>query len=148
LAIGDSITESAELERLCGRKPLNAGIGWATSETFERHGARLAALSKPDFIIVALGTNDAIRNKTDFREHMITLLASLKEYPIIVVPLPGGHGVADAGEYNAVLKQFEHLAEPLASVESADDGVHLAPSTYTSWKASIKDAVERFMYPK
>jgi lysophospholipase L1-like esterase len=148
LAIGDSITESAELERICGRKALNAGIGWATSDTFERHGARLAALSKPDFIVVALGTNDAVRNKTDFRDNMTKLLASLKEYPVVIVPLPGGHGVANASDYNAVLKHFEHLAEPLASVESTDDGVHLAPSTYSPWKASIKDAVEQLVCPK
>lgn len=147
LAIGDSITEFAELERICGRKPLNAGIAWATSETFERHGARLAALSKPDFIFVALGTNDAARKKTDFREHMTKLLASLKEYPVVVVPLPGGQGVANADEYNTVLKQFGHLAEPLASVQSTDDGVHLAPSTYPLWKESIKDAVERLVCP-
>jgi lysophospholipase L1-like esterase len=76
LAIGDSITEFAELEPLCGRKPLNAGIGWATSETFETQGARLAALLKPDFIVVALGTNDATLNKPYFREHMATLLSS------------------------------------------------------------------------
>jgi lysophospholipase L1-like esterase len=145
LAIGDSITESAELEPICGRKPLNAGIGWATSETFEIHGSRLAALAKPDFIIIALGTNDATRNKADFREHMTALLASLKEYPVVVVPLPGGQGVPNAGDYNAVLKQFEHLAEPLRSVETTDDGVHLAPSTYPAWKARIKDAAEHFV---
>ena len=89
LAIGDSITEFAELEQICGRKPLNAGIGWATSETFQEYGARLAALSKPDFITVALDTNDAKRKETDFREHMTKLLASLREYPVIVVPVPG-----------------------------------------------------------
>jgi hypothetical protein len=50
LAIGDSITEFAEQQPICGRKPLNAGIGWATSETFEAHGARLAALAKPDLL--------------------------------------------------------------------------------------------------
>jgi hypothetical protein len=147
LAIGDSIMENAELEGICGRKPLNAGIVWATSETFEMHGARLAALLKPDFIIVALGTFDAERKKTNFREHMTKLLASLKEYPVVVVPLPGGRNVANAGDYNTVLKQFEHLAEPLASVESTDDGIRLASSRYPPWKASIKDAVERLVCP-
>jgi lysophospholipase L1-like esterase len=148
LAIGDSITEFAELERICGRKPLNAGIGWATSETFEVHGARLAALSKPDFIIVAVGTNDATRKKTDFRDRMTKLLTSLKEYPVVVVPLPGGDGVANADDYNSVLQQFEHRAEPLASVKTTDDGIHLAPSAYPAWKASIKEAAERLVCPK
>jgi lysophospholipase L1-like esterase len=148
LAIGDSITEFAELEPICGRKPLNAGIGWATSETFETHGARLAALLKPDFIVIALGTNDATRNKTDFREHMANLLASLKDYRVVVVPIPGGPGVIKAAEYNAVLKQFGPRAQPLASVKSTEDGVHLAPSTYPLWKASIKDAVVPLICPQ
>ena len=79
LVLGDSITEFAELEPICGRKPLNAGIGSATTETFESQGARLAALSKPDFVVIELGTNDAMRGKTRFAEQMASLLESLKE---------------------------------------------------------------------
>jgi hypothetical protein len=147
LAVGDSITEFAELEPICGRKPVNAGIGWATSETFLTHGARLAALSKPDFIVVALGTNDATRSKVDFREHMTALLMSLKNYPVVVVPIPGGRGVTKATEYNETLRQFSPLAHPLASFESTDDGVHLAPAAYPMWKSSIRIAVERLVCP-
>jgi lysophospholipase L1-like esterase len=146
LAIGDSITEVAELESICGRKPVNAGIGWATSETFQIHGARLAMLLKPDFIVVALGTNDATRRKAGFREHIIALLMSLKDYPVVVVPIPG-HGVSKAAEYNATLKQFGPLAQPLASFQSTDDGMHLAPSAYPMWKGSIRIAVERLVCP-
>ena len=148
LAIGDSITEFAELQPICGRKPLNAGIGWATSETFETQGSRLAALLKPDFIVVALGTNDATQRKTGFRERMSKLLRSLRDYPLVVVPLPGGPGVTHAAEYNAALSQFRPLAQPLTSIKTTDDGVHLAPSTYPLWKASIKDAVEHLVCPQ
>ena len=148
LAIGDSITEFAELQPICGRKPLNAGIGWATSETFETHGSRLAALSKPDFIVVALGTNDATQRKTGFRDRMSRLLGSLRDYPLVVVPLPGGPGVTNAAEYNAALSQLGPLAQPLTSIKTTDDGVHLAPSTYPMWKASIKDAVEHLVCPQ
>jgi hypothetical protein len=147
LAIGDSITEFAELESICGRKPVNAGIGWATSETFRMHGARLAALLKPDFIVVALGTNDATRSKAGFREHITALFMSLKDYPVVVVPIPETHGVSKAAEYNATLKQFGPLARPLTSVHSTDDGVHLAPSAYPMWKGSIRIAVERLVCP-
>ena len=147
LAIGDSITEFAELESICGRKPVNAGIGWATSETFQIHGARLAALLRPDFIVVALGTNDATRGKMDFREHMTALLMSLKQYPLVVVPIPASRGVSKATEYNESLKQFSHLAQPLVSFESTDDGVHLEPSAYPMWKDNIRVAVERLVCP-
>jgi hypothetical protein len=56
----------------------------------------------------------ATRSKAGFREHITALLMSLKDYPIIVVPIPGGHGVSKAAEYNATLKQFGPLAQPLA----------------------------------
>jgi hypothetical protein len=147
LAIGDSITEFAELESICGRKPINAGIGWATSETFQTHGARLAAVLKPDFIVAALGTNDATRGKANFREHMAALLVSLKNYPVVLVPIPGGPGVTKATEYNATLKQFSPLAQPISAFESTDDGVHLAPSAYPMWKQRIRIAAERLMCP-
>ena len=147
LAIGDSLTEFAELGSICGREPINAGIGWATSETFQKHGARLAAALKPDFIVVALGTNDATRGKADFRENMTALLASLKDYPVVLIPIPGGPGVTKAAEYNATLKQFSPLAQPITAFESTDDGVHLAPSAYPKWKQSIRIAAERFVCP-
>jgi len=147
LAIGDSITEFADLEPICGRKPINAGIAGATSETFATQGARLAALLKPDFIVVALGTNDAIRNKPDFREHMTKLLFSLKNYRVVVVPIPAGSGVTNAAEYNAVLKEFEPLAKPLGSTKTSEDGIHLAPSEYPAWKGAISDAVAHQICP-
>lgn len=142
LVIGDSISEFAEFGSICGRDPVNAGIGWATSETFQIHGARLAAKLKPDFIVVALGTNDATRVKVNFHKHMTALLASLKDYPVILVPIPGGPSVK-ATEYNATLQQFSPLAQPITAFESTDDGVHLAPSAYPMWKQSIKTAAER-----
>ena len=141
LVIGDSITEFADLEPICGRKPINAGISGATSETFATQGGRLAALLKPDFIVVALGTNDAIRNKPGFREHMTTLLSSLKDYRIVVLPIPAGPKVTNAPEYNAVLKQFEPIAAPLESIKTTDDGIHFDPSEYPVWKATIREAV-------
>jgi lysophospholipase L1-like esterase len=147
LAIGDSITEYAELESICGREPINAGIGWATSETFQLHGARLAAMLKPDFIVVALGTNDATRGKANFREHMAALLASLHDYPVVLVPIPGGPSVTKAAEYNEILKQFSPLARPITAFKSTDDGVHLAPSAYPMWKQSIRIAAERLVCP-
>lgn len=147
LAIGDSITEAARLEPICGRRPVNAGIGWATSETFQKHGAHLAALLRPDFIVVALGTNDATRGKLDFRDHMTALMTSLKDYPVIVVPIPAGPGVSKASEYNASLQQFGTLARPLVSFKATDDGVHLAPSAYPMWRDNIRIAAERLVCP-
>jgi hypothetical protein len=48
LFIGDSDVERADLPVICGRTPMNAGIGWATVNTFEHHARRLADLARPD----------------------------------------------------------------------------------------------------
>src|ERR1700760_1308160 len=89
LFIGDSHVERADLPTICGRHPINAGIGWATVTTFEHHARRLADQAKPDFILVALGTNDALRGQlSGFRERFSALLASLSGWPVLVVPVP------------------------------------------------------------
>jgi GDSL-like Lipase/Acylhydrolase family len=144
LAIGDSITEGAELASLCGRKPINAGIGGATVETFATHARRLADLAKPDFIIVALGGNDALRGReSGFRERMTALLASLAAWPVLVVPLPPGPGVKDAAKFNIVIEGLDATkAKPLDHVETTD-GIHLTPAAYGSWRKSIADALPK-----
>jgi len=148
LALGDSLTEFADLPFICGRKPINAGIGWATSETFVVLGKRFAALSRPDFVVVALGTNDAIQKKSGFRSRMSDLIASLDGYPLVLVPIPGGPGVPRASEYNAALEGLAPLARLLGPVENTNDGVHLAPSVYPRWKLSIKEVIERSVCPR
>jgi lysophospholipase L1-like esterase len=148
LAIGDSLTEFAELPLICGRKPINAGIGWATSETFESLGSRLTALSKPDFIIVALGTNDATRKKPGFRAQMTKLIASLSGYPLVLVPIPGGPGVTSAAEYNNALTGLAPMAPTARPLKNTSDGIHLVPSAYPAWISSIKDGAERHICPQ
>jgi hypothetical protein len=85
--------------------------------------------------------------KADFREHMTALLESLKDYPVVLVPIPGGPGVTKATQYNATLKHFSPLAQPITAFESTDDGVHLAPSAYPMWMQSIRIAAERLVCP-
>lgn len=148
LAIGDSLTEFAELPPLCGRKPINAGIGWATSETFEALGAKFAALSKPDFIIVALGTNDATRKKVGFRAQISKLIASLNGYPLLLIPIPGGPGVASAAEYNNALTGLAPMARTAGPLQNTGDGIHLAPSAYSAWISSIVDGADRHICSK
>ncbi len=149
LAIGDSITERADLPPLCGYEPINAGIGWATVETFETQARRLADLANPKFIIVALGTNNALRNKEDgFKDRMTALIASLAKWPVIVVPLPLGPRVTDAGKLNAVIAELPAIrARPLRTTETTEDGIHLAAASYVEWKKTIADAVPKSICP-
>ncbi len=149
LAIGDSITERADLDPLCGNLPINAGIGWATVETFETQARRLADLAHPKFIVLALGTNNALRHKEDgFGDRMTTLIASPAKWPVVVVPLPPGPRVADAGKLNAVIAELPAIrARPLGVAATTEDGVHLSAASYVAWKKTIADAIPKSICP-
>ncbi len=144
LAIGDSFVELADLPNLCGHRPINAGIGGATVETFETNARRLAELAKPDFVVVEIGTNDALRNKgSEFQAKLSKLLSSLAPWPVIVVPLPPGPRVADAARLNQMISVINATkAAPLAHVETLPDGIHLTAASYVEWKKSIADAAQ------
>ena len=142
LAIGDSITEFADLPTICGRRPINAGIGGATSATFVELGRRLSDLSKPDFIVIALGTNDAIHGRIDgFKDRMTNLIESLHPLPVLIVPLPPSRSVPSVGTFNAVISSLpDPKANSLVRVGNISDGIHLNATDYAQWKASISDA--------
>ena len=148
LAIGDSITEGALLPEICGRRPINAGIIGATVKTFERLGPRLADMAQPDFIILALGTNDALRSVRGFPEQLAALVGALKRWPVIVVPLPPGEDVKDAAAFNAAIAALQvPKAKPLDRVETTD-GIHLTPAAYAAWKDSIVAAASGAICPR
>lgn len=143
LAIGDSLTEAADLPVICGRQPINAGISYATVSTFAQHGARLAGLAGPDFVVLALGTNDTKSpDLTAFRSSMIALLQSLAAWRVVIVPLPGGPKVRGFQDFNAVIAALPGTkAAVLPNVETTD-GTHLTAKTYATWLRTIVDAAE------
>ena len=143
LMIGDSITELADLPTICGHLPINAGIGWATVATFLTEGHRLAELSKPDFIVLALGTNDAFNGQENgFRERFEALLKSLQPWKTLIVPLPPGKKVPNTQKLNSELAALK--VPQAARMDYADtiDGVHLAASSYVEWKRNIVEAAK------
>jgi lysophospholipase L1-like esterase len=148
LAIGDSITEVAALPDICGRRPINAGIGGATVETFEKLGRRLADLAQPDFIVVALGTNDAVRHRADgFQARLSALISSLNLWPVIVVPLPPGQNVKDVKQFNAAIEALQVTKTKTLERVETTDGVHLTAASYTAWKGSIVSAASKAICP-
>ena len=141
LFVGDSNVERADLPIICGRLPINAGISWATIGTFEHHAKRLADLAKPDFILICLGGNDALRNRFDnFRERLAKLVDSLSEWPVILVPIPQTPTATNAAKFNAEIARIPvPQARPLKDA-IACDGLHLAAEGYIAWKKTIVDA--------
>jgi hypothetical protein len=148
LALGDSITEAAALSEICGCRPINAGIYGATVETFDKLGRRLADLAQPDFIIVALGTNDALRHRAEgFKTRISTLVDSLKLWPVLVVPLPPGGGVKDYTQYNATIEALQVTKTKALERVETTDGVHLTATSYVPWKDSIVNAASKMICP-
>jgi lysophospholipase L1-like esterase len=141
LFVGDSNVERADLPVICGRVPINAGISWATVNTFQHHAKRLADLAKPDFILISLGGNDALRNHFDnFRERLSKLVASLSEWPVILVPIPQTPTATNAAKFNSEIARIPvPQARPLEDAV-ASDGLHLSAEAYGEWKKSIIDA--------
>jgi len=147
LMVGDSITEMADLQPICGRLPINAGISAATTKTFATEAARFAALSKPDFVIVALGANDALTGRLEgFRVRYEALLRSLQPNRIIVVPVPPSPKIPNIRMINSDIAALPvPKAGKLESVETLDDGIHLAAPSYIEWKHHIADAAQAFV---
>ena len=145
LVLGDSFAELADLPMICGRAPINAGIGGATTRTFLAEAHRFADLANPDFIIITLGTNDALTGQTvGFRERYETILTSLTFRKTIVVPVPPSPKIPNVRWLNGQIAALSaSKASPLKHVETLDDGIHLSASSYSAWKQSIIDAVTK-----
>ena len=60
LVIGDSLTEIGRWRTMCGREPVAAGISGARSDTWLPHAKAVADALKPEFVVLALGTNDVL----------------------------------------------------------------------------------------
>lgn len=118
LALGDSHFEYAVLPPICGRQPINAGIGWATTATVDAYGVDLARMAKPDFIVLSVGANEArVGHAHDFPERLAALRARLADWPVIVMPAPS-----------------REMAGP--------DGLHLTAASYRDWQRQMTDAAQ------
>ena len=83
LVLGDSLTEFAKFDSLCGLPALNAGIGGATTDQILEIAPDIIDASRPKIIFVAIGNNDS--DTEQWREHYRNLLALAK--PDVVVGL-------------------------------------------------------------
>lgn len=148
IAFGDSITEYAILPELCGRQPINAGIGDSSVASFIPHAQRLAQLANADFIVITLGTKDALVGRRDqFRQLMDQLLQTLSGFQTLLVPLPPGPAVKEASDFNAMLAEFGMpTASSLRHVDTTD-GIHLTAPSYVEWKQTLVDAATRYVCP-
>jgi lysophospholipase L1-like esterase len=139
LVVGDSLTEIGRWPGLCGREPVAAGISGARSDTWLPHAKAVADALKPDFVVLALGTNDVLsQGRLGPYEQ---LAASLAGHRLIAVPV---HGMPKAPE-QAVREANARIAKAVALtaapiVATTTDGIHLTGEDYARWFAAIEKA--------
>ncbi|MDC7674997.1 GDSL-type esterase/lipase family protein [Asticcacaulis machinosus] len=155
IVFGDSLTEFAKLDTLCGAPVLNAGISGATIQDTAGWTDDLIASSKrPERLIFALGTNNAKTHLIQVQPVEQTLMAyralitRYQGYDIAIATIPNiGAAAADRFDQayidtlNAGIRTLAHetgatlieLGRPIPT----HDGVHLQPSGYITWNAQM-----------
>lgn len=142
IAIGDSTTEYASLPEICGRKPINAGVSGATVATFLPVAPTISSL-RPDFVLIALGTNDARLGLKNGFPHRYGQLINAIGIRSIIVSVPPSPAVPDVEWFNSQTVPLQSdRTQPLQSV-STIDGIHLSPADYEHWRQSIIDGARR-----
>lgn len=139
LVIGDSLTEIGRWPAMCGRVPVAAGISGARADTWLPHAKAVADALKPDFVVLALGTNDVLsQGRLGPYEQ---LAASLSGHRLVAVPV---HEMPKAPqpavrEANARIgKAVPRTAQAIAAATT--DGIHLTGEDYARWFGAIETA--------
>ena len=137
LVIGDSITEIGRWPTMCGHDPVAAGISGARSDTWLPRAKAIADALKPEFVVLALGTNDLLSQGRlgPYEE----LAASLAGYRLVAVPvhqMPTAPQAAVMEANRRIAKAAAQTAEPIVAVTT--DGVHLTAEDYARWFAAIE----------
>ncbi|WKL56839.1 GDSL-type esterase/lipase family protein [Asticcacaulis sp. ZE23SCel15] len=159
IVLGDSLTEFARLNDLCGQPVLNAGVSGATIQDTAGWSDDLIAASttsgsRPERLVFALGTNNA---KTYLiQSHPVeqtltayrTLITRYHGYDIAIATIPNiGAAAADRFDQayidslNAGIRTLAtetgatliELARPIPT----HDGVHLQPAAYSIWNTQM-----------
>jgi lysophospholipase L1-like esterase len=161
IVLGDSIVEASELPRsLCGHPVLNAGLsGASTASDLGRWLAGALAGRRAASIVVALGTNDALaeRSRQAFAANYTALLAQLATMGsgVVVLGVPpieaqGNVTVAARDEVMAAIDGYNSVLPELAQKSGAGfaalpamperhtiDGVHLNSAGYMVWDKAV-----------
>ena len=137
LIFGDSLTEIGRWPTMCGHNPVPAGISGARSDTWLPHAKAIADNLKPEFVVLALGTNDVLAQGRlgPYEE----LASSLAGYRLVAVPVHSMPTVPQEAVQEAnrrITKAVAHPAETIAAVTT--DGVHLTAEDYTRWFGAIE----------
>jgi hypothetical protein len=137
LVIGDSLTEVGRWGTMCGHDPVAAGITGARSDTWLPHAKAIADTLKPEFVILALGTNDVL-TQTRLGPYE-RLVSSISDHRLVAVPvheMPKAPKQAVVEANSRIAKAVVRTAETIVAVTT--DGVHLTTEDYARWFGAIE----------
>jgi lysophospholipase L1-like esterase len=161
IVLGDSIVEASALPRsLCGHPIVNAGLsGASTASDLGRWLSGALAGKRAALIVVALGTNDALaqRSRQSFATSYTMLLAELSKMTphVVVLAIPPieaqGKVTVEARDeamgtidgYNSMLPELARkggagfIALPAMPEPHTIDGVHLNAAGYLVWDQAV-----------
>jgi hypothetical protein len=143
VVIGDGITERAPFPKtIDGRRVINAGIGSATVEDFERI-APIVIERQPFLIVIALGTDNTAES---LRTSYPVLLIQLKKLSPRLLAV-GVTPQENADSKNANMKAaaegegVRFVDIPLAGGSTLPDHVHLNAAGYQKWVPALVAAI-------
>jgi len=137
LALGDSFIELAPLPELCGRMPVNAGIGGATADTIAPLVSKYVKAARPDFVVISIGANDAVLKSKTFASDLATIMKSIGHVPVFFIELPDIPKLANRDAYNVELRR--HGPTIISPVKPTTvDGLHFDTATYRRWLSDLQ----------
>jgi lysophospholipase L1-like esterase len=91
LVLGDSIMEAMYGDQLCGLPVLNAGVGGTGVDFVAAHVERMLSWSRPSYVLVSVGINDATRAGSPRNEADLSQWA--RTYSSLLDRIEGVHAV-------------------------------------------------------
>jgi lysophospholipase L1-like esterase len=160
MILGDSIVEFANIPPdLCGVRTLNGGVGGAKISDVARFAPSLLKAIHPEKIVFAIGVNDAVADDPtsveSFRQDYQRTLTAAREtggkiYAATIAPIgriaTTNFDRARIDAFNEVIRSLGVTVISLENLAGADgllpetmavDGVHLGPSGYEVWQATL-----------
>lgn len=162
VVLGDSMTELAMLNDVCGEQALNAGVSGAQVRQLIGLARDLSEVVRPDEFVIAVGTNDSrYRDPTSeadfnrsFHELIVAARATGARVSLLDIPPVGKFDKAALFDADLVAIHNRHIHSvglPVGHVWRAmagpdgmlptpmtDDGVHPNARGYQPWHAELE----------
>lgn len=150
LLIGDSITQAARVDSLCGLRVLNAGVGGTRVADWRSLAASLVERTEPEIVVYALGINDANARLAFDPDQWASDYRRLRKGKRIFImgvwpaePTMSDFSNRRVQEMNAALSKEPGFIPPVWARGLTKDGVHLNPAGQERWLKRLQSICDR-----